>query len=195
MGKPGYRPTRPFGPLVPDVTSSLWLKRRAPERSTEGDDEKLKHDVADILQTDDAPLPAWAEKIAHMKTDTFEHSSLFCHNCGTFLDLKKAGSVTCTGCDHVTHFAANQVLMASHAMVKFPDHKSWMDRLETRRRPGLKTEVTSELAAQRAEVSEECPKCKFPKMYFWTQQLRSADEGQTVFYECGSCAHRFSVNT
>ena len=47
----------------------------------------------------------------------------------------------------------------------------------------------------RAVVSEECPKCKAPQMEYYTMQLRSADEGQTVFYECKSCGHKFSVNT
>lgn len=47
----------------------------------------------------------------------------------------------------------------------------------------------------RAVVSEECPKCKNPTMEFYTMQLRSADEGQTVFYECPKCSHKFSVNT
>jgi DNA-directed RNA polymerase I subunit RPA12 len=32
----------------------------------------------------------------------------------------------------------------------------------------------------RAVVNEECPKCKNPQMEFYTMQLRSADEGQTV---------------
>jgi len=44
-------------------------------------------------------------------------------------------------------------------------------------------------------VDEECPKCKNPKMYFYTMQMRSADEGQTVFYECMKCEHKFSENT
>jgi hypothetical protein len=35
----------------------------------------------------------------------------------------------------------------------------------------------------RAKVNEECPKCGHPEMEFWTVQLRSVDEGQTVFYE------------
>ena len=51
------------------------------------------------------------------------------------------------------------------------------------------------LEKQRAEVDEECPKCTNPRMLFWTRQLRSADEGQTVFYECPACEYRFSTNT
>ncbi len=49
--------------------------------------------------------------------------------------------------------------------------------------------------AARATVKEECPKCKNPTMEYYTMQLRSADEGQTVFYECPKCGHKFSVNT
>jgi len=49
--------------------------------------------------------------------------------------------------------------------------------------------------AVRATVAEECPKCKNPTMEFFTMQLRSADEGQTVFYECPQCGHKFSINT
>lgn len=47
----------------------------------------------------------------------------------------------------------------------------------------------------RATVSEECPKCKADTMEYYTMQLRSADEGQTVFFECRACGHKFSVNT
>ncbi|KUF87565.1 hypothetical protein AM588_10001527 [Phytophthora nicotianae] len=46
----------------------------------------------------------------------------------------------------------------------------------------------------RATVEETCPKCGNPEMDYYTLQLRSADEGQTVFYECKKCGHKFSVN-
>lgn len=36
-------------------------------------------------------------------------------------------------------------------------------------------------------VERLCPKCGNDKMSYATLQLRSADEGQTVFYTCTSC--------
>jgi DNA-directed RNA polymerase I subunit RPA12 len=46
----------------------------------------------------------------------------------------------------------------------------------------------------RAKTQEACPKCAHPELMFYTLQLRSADEGQTVFYECEKCGHKFSQN-
>jgi len=45
------------------------------------------------------------------------------------------------------------------------------------------------------QVEEECPECKNPRMSFYTMQMRSVDEGQTVFYECLKCGYVFSTNT
>ena len=36
-------------------------------------------------------------------------------------------------------------------------------------------------------VERKCPKCGNEKMSYATLQLRSADEGQTVFYTCTKC--------
>ncbi|KAF8390419.1 hypothetical protein HHK36_024945 [Tetracentron sinense] len=54
---------------------------------------------------------------------------------------------------------------------------------------------TDEGVVKRAVVTEPCPRCRNPQLEYYTKQLRSADEGQTVFYECPKCKHKFSVNT
>lgn len=43
-----------------------------------------------------------------------------------------------------------------------------------------------------AEVDEECEKCGHGRALFTTMQLRSVDEGQTVFYTCMKCEHKWS---
>ncbi|KAJ2789123.1 DNA-directed RNA polymerase I core subunit rpa12, partial [Coemansia guatemalensis] len=43
-----------------------------------------------------------------------------------------------------------------------------------------------------ARVEEVCPQCGENEMTFYTMQMRSADEGQTVFYKCVKCGHGFS---
>jgi DNA-directed RNA polymerase subunit M/transcription elongation factor TFIIS len=54
---------------------------------------------------------------------------------------------------------------------------------------------TAQPASFKNQVDEKCPQCGHQGMEFYTMQLRSADEGQTVFYECPDCKHKYSTNT
>lgn len=40
------------------------------------------------------------------------------------------------------------------------------------------------------QVEHTCPKCNHNLASYTTQQTRSADEGQTVFYTCLKCKNR-----
>ncbi|ELA42068.1 uncharacterized protein VICG_00917 [Vittaforma corneae ATCC 50505] len=46
-----------------------------------------------------------------------------------------------------------------------------------------------------ARISLSCPKCNRPEMMYSTAQLRSADEGQTVFYSCEGCGYKETIQS
>ena len=76
-------------------------------------------------------------------------------------------------------------------------NKKWLEEekeAEEMRRTGKQK---SKHHPAKATIAEKCPECGTEKMYFWTRQLRSADEGQTVFFECTNdmCGHRFCTNS
>lgn len=39
-------------------------------------------------------------------------------------------------------------------------------------------------------IDQPCEKCGRPQVRYYTQQLRGADEGTTVFFEC-DCGHKY----
>jgi DNA-directed RNA polymerase subunit M/transcription elongation factor TFIIS len=150
--------------------------------------------------------------------EVIEFRDVFCPVCGTFFDLRQVGTEyrcrkcnTAKNCLQSTYAsqpatAAGSRMMFTRSVASFPGAEAWLNKtlasknLAAQKSAVRKTENESEseddgIGAQRALVSEECQKCKHPKMYFWTQQLRSADEGQTIFYECPNCGHRLSLNS
>jgi DNA-directed RNA polymerase I subunit RPA12 len=44
-------------------------------------------------------------------------------------------------------------------------------------------------------VDRKCSKCGFGKMSYACLQLRSADEGMTVFFTCVKCSHKETENS
>ncbi|OLY83386.1 DNA-directed RNA polymerase I subunit RPA12 [Smittium mucronatum] len=56
-----------------------------------------------------------------------------------------------------------------------------------RNRRDLVQGVVADSAGDMATIEELCAKCGNNQMTFYTMQLRSADEGQTVFYKCTKC--------
>lgn len=58
----------------------------------------------------------------------------------------------------------------------------------------VKTVLKSSEIEDGATIKEKCPKCGNEEMQYHTLQLRSADEGATVFYTCTSCGYRFRTN-
>jgi DNA-directed RNA polymerase I subunit RPA12 len=56
----------------------------------------------------------------------------------------------------------------------------------------LRRAGTEGAAAQ--TIDEPCVRCGHTPVAYRTAQLRSVDEGQTVFYDCPRCRHTWSVH-
>ncbi|KAL3690601.1 hypothetical protein R1sor_016910 [Riccia sorocarpa] len=123
-----------------------------------------------------------------------DHDSLFCSLCGTGLSFTSASYATCPLCNShrsVSDFEGKEIWCTSTA-------EDLIRRLgiEPLILPDSDVQGANEHGdvQQRAVVNDECPKCKNPQLEYYTRQLRSADEGQTVFYECAKCQYKFSQN-
>lgn len=56
-------------------------------------------------------------------------------------------------------------------------------------RPKFDTRVKESSASEGTRTDELCPVCGKREMTFTTAQLRSADEGQTIFFSCQACGY------
>eukprot|EP01094_Clydonella_sp_ATCC50884_P030158 TRINITY_DN9734_c0_g1_i1.p1 TRINITY_DN9734_c0_g1~~TRINITY_DN9734_c0_g1_i1.p1 ORF type:complete len:130 (+),score=32.33 TRINITY_DN9734_c0_g1_i1:172-561(+) len=126
-----------------------------------------------------------AAKAMARRTDTGGGAPLghaFCDVCGSIMRLPGQGpAVVCTACQH-THLyeAPADVHSQSNMRVVF----------------GVKQKKIGEHDAdQRPTVERNCDGCGNKEMVFSTAQLRSVDEGQTIFYECLQCGHRETINS
>ncbi|KAL7748274.1 DNA-directed RNA polymerase I core subunit rpa12 [Sorochytrium milnesiophthora] len=117
-----------------------------------------------------------------------------------------AGLVFCPMCGNLLEVSSTQQHVKCE-VCKYSQPSQVFEEIEveTRSRPSAFAAANraivlfqSRMGAKREEaatIQEKCPKCGNPEMTFHTMQLRSADEGQTVFYSCKKCGHKFSVNS
>ncbi|KAK2459746.1 hypothetical protein APHAL10511_008178 [Amanita phalloides] len=116
-------------------------------------------------------------------------SLLFCPSCGTLLPLPKDGEsvVVCEQCNReepASSYEDIEITTRSH-----PD--AFPSALMQKRKTQTKKHDTHD---QGTLVSEKCPACGHLQAYSKEMQLRSADEGSTIFYTCSSCKHGWRVN-
>lgn len=115
---------------------------------------------------------------------------MFCPQCHSLLDLPDAHLLLrCLNCQYRVKFAADDSRLEKFAS---------STKYNTTSNAAIEDEDEddgAETASQRARVDETCPKCRHNEMYFYTMQMRSVDEGQTVFYECVKCQHTMQVDS
>ena len=67
----------------------------------------------------------------------------------------------------------------------------WIDeelQSDKKLRERLKKQILG--SGKRKMITEECPECGAKELAYEARQLRSVDEGQTIFYECLECGYK-----
>ncbi|KAI0717503.1 DNA-directed RNA polymerase I kDa polypeptide [Lentinus tigrinus ALCF2SS1-7] len=116
-------------------------------------------------------------------------SLLFCPDCGTLLNLPQDGEfeVTCEQCGHVepaSSYENIEIVTRSHP-------EAFPSALRQKRKTQTKVHAANE---DLLKVTEKCPECGHMEAYSKEAQLRSADEGSTIFYTCVKCKFGWRVN-
>jgi len=124
-------------------------------------------------------------------------SMLFCDACGNLLPRINGPEGTLVACDdcgnntkgmlpfahpeldgitHVQSDTSARVTVSRSKPSTFPSVlREKHSAVQTAHADNLNTE---------AVIQKECPRCRRQEMFYHTKQLRSADEGSTVFYRC-----------
>ncbi|XP_061704930.1 DNA-directed RNA polymerase I subunit RPA12 [Cydia pomonella] len=114
----------------------------------------------------------------------FQSTTGFCARCGSILPLlQEFGSVKCYACKSV--YGAENF---NNIKFKYTIHFNTVSVLPNENFLNMDN-------PEGPVVERKCPKCGNDRMSYATLQLRSADEGQTVFYTCTSCKYKETENS
>ncbi|CAF1148165.1 unnamed protein product [Adineta ricciae] len=114
-------------------------------------------------------------------SNTFDQD--FCPACGTILPLPDGSSmIQCLLCRKIQDIS---VFHGAQSTVHV-DFRSTRDE---------RKESDAGDTVEGTMIQRKCPRCGNDEMAFTTRQLRSADEGQTVFYLCPKCSFQEIENS
>lgn len=116
-------------------------------------------------------------------------SMLFCDHCGSLMSRTSGDThgqlIKCEDCSLSTPDTSSKVITSKSKPSAFPS--------ALRAKHADVQNINTEELQVESVTSKLCPNCGRTEMFFHTAQLRSADEGTTVFYRC-ECGYKENTN-
>ena len=145
------------------------------------------------------------KKVLILQTNISKYNSSmpwpFCPNCRMTLKVDASGDVQCDVCRYQSNLSEvtggggdnnrggmDETVVTTYSMQRPTPIWAKSDAEQAALRDHQSQEPV------RATIEEACIKCNHAQVGYYTVQLRSVDEGQTVFYECPNCKHTWSIN-
>ncbi|KAL4935123.1 hypothetical protein BDV06DRAFT_229118 [Aspergillus oleicola] len=107
----------------------------------------------------------------------------FCDFCGNLLNDSPNEVLECEMCGRKAKNAALNHKQTSTS-------ESFPSRLRNKLK-SYTQQVTTETVGSGPHIEMDCPKCPSKDVMYAQVQLRSADEGSTIFYTCMKCGHKW----
>ena len=136
-------------------------------------------------------------------------SLVFCTDCGDLLEASSGDTkaiLICTVCGTENKGDTKSTLLSMFACdmpyAKLTSADTSSTTINTKSKPSafpslLRStrsavqSLTKEDIQPAAMIKQTCPQCGKEEMRYYTLQLRSADEGSTVFYTCEDCGYKY----
>ncbi|KAK8052141.1 hypothetical protein PG993_003526 [Apiospora rasikravindrae] len=116
-------------------------------------------------------------------------SLVFCTGCGNLLPASKGDEkniLTCEACGEQNKDTVFKEIVTQTKPSDFPSLlRQKLSTVQTVERHKIRTEA--------ATNTETCEKCGGNDITFAAVQLRSADEGSTIFYTCKKCGNKYAA--
>nr|SVE73343.1 EOG090X0LKA [Ceriodaphnia reticulata] len=110
----------------------------------------------------------------------------FCPRCGAILPtLGIHGGLACVVCKFEIDIEVMEELEVKYTI----EFNTKSDYIEEQQLKSAQSKTDGPL------VERKCPKCGNDTMSYASLQLRSADEGQTIFYTCPKCQYKETENS
>ncbi|CAB9498373.1 polymerase I subunit RPA12 [Seminavis robusta] len=112
----------------------------------------------------------------------------FCPGCRSTLLVDEGGGIECSVCPYRDNLSSLKEIPTKVTYSSDRPIPLWA------KSDAEQAALKKSQQPTRATIEEPCVKCGAPEVGYYTVQLRSVDEGQTVFYECPQCNHTWSIN-